>query len=161
MDCASCVTHVRTALEGVDGVASAEVLLGAEKAVVEYDDSRADRNRLMQAVVSAGYSVPHEVPSANNSPVSRLAEGESFGRRAIAVTGLVFGAVLLVVVGGEWLGLFEAATRTIPFPVGVGIVVLIGWPALLGVVRATLRGRVISHTLMMVGVVAALAIGQW
>ena len=161
MDCASCVTHVRTALEAVDGVTSAEVLLGAEKAVVAYEEGRTDRHQLVQAVISAGYSVPAEDTAGDNTPDVRLAEGESFGRRAIAVTGLIFGAVLLVVVAGEWLGLFEAATRTIPFAVGVGIVLLIGWPALLGVVRATLSGRVISHTLMMVGVIAAFAIGQW
>jgi Cu+-exporting ATPase len=43
----------------------------------------------------------------------------------------------------------------------VVVVALVGWPAFRGVVRAALRGRVISHTLMTVGVLAALAIGQW
>ena len=161
MDCASCASHVRTALEGVDGVGSVEVLLGAEKALVAYDDSLADRARLAAAVASAGYTVPEEAPAGSAGRNAQVAENTAFGRRAIAVTGLVFGAVLLVVVVGEWLGLFEAATRTIPFPVGVGIVLLVGWPAFRGVLRATLRGRVISHTLMTVGVLAALVIGQW
>jgi Cd2+/Zn2+-exporting ATPase/Cu+-exporting ATPase len=162
MDCASCATTVRTALEGVDGVASAEVLLGAERALVACDESRVDRAQLAEAVASVGYSVPVDADTRrSDGHAARLTEGVRFGRRAIAVTGLVFGAVLLFVVLGEWLGLFDAATRAVPFAAGVGIVLLVGWPAFRGVVRATLRGRVISHTLMTVGVIAALAIGQW
>ncbi len=166
MDCASCAAHVRRALDEVEGVASAEVLLGAEKAVVEYDEGRADVERLAAAVAAAGYTVPLEAHSGRregvgSGPGPRAEQGEDFARRAIAVTGLVFGAVLVVVVLGEWLGVFEAATRWVPFPAGVGVVVLVGWPAFRGVMAAALRGRVISHTLMTVGVLAALAIGQW
>jgi P-type Cu+ transporter len=156
MDCASCVTHVREALERVEGVRSAEVLLGAAKAIVAYDESVADRVRLAAAVRSAGYSVP-----SSGGGAVRDADGTDFGRRALAVTGLVFGAVLLVVVAGEWLGLFAVATRAVPLPIGICIVLLIGWPAFRGVVQAARNGRVISHTLMTVGVLAALAIGQW
>lgn len=152
MDCAACAAHVKTALEGVDGVTAADVRLGAEKAVIEYDDSAATIDRMAAAVASAGYSVPTH---------QREKEAQDFTRRALAVTGMVFGAVLLVVVAGEWLGLFEVATGEVPFPVGVAIVALVGWPAFRGVIRAALRGRVISHTLMTVGVVAALLIGQW
>ena len=160
MDCASCAAHVRSALEAVDGVVSADVKVSAEKAVIEYDERRPDLRRLTQAVASAGYTVPAESLSSV-PPDERLLEGRRFGRRAVAVTGLVFGAVLLGMVLGEWLGLFEALTRRVPLPIGVFLVALVGWPAFHSVVRAALRGRVISHTLMTVGVLAALAIGQW
>lgn len=159
MDCPSCAAHVRAAIESVDGVASADVLLGSEKAIVEFDDGRADEAGLAAAVAAAGYEVP-----ARNTPAEndlRLAAAETFGNRALAVTGLAFGVVLLVVVLGEWLGLFDVATRAVPFPVGVAIVLLVGWPAFRGVVLAAFRRRVISHTLMTVGVLAALAVGQW
>ncbi|MGN6699516.1 MAG: heavy metal translocating P-type ATPase, partial [Thermomicrobiales bacterium] len=73
----------------------------------------------------------------------------------------VCGAVLVVVVPGEWFGLFEVITARLPWPVGLAAVALIGWPVFLNVVRAALRRQVISHTLMSVGVVAALAVGQW
>ena len=166
MDCASCASHVRTALEGVDGVESADVLVSSEKAIVTYDEGRADLRRLADAVASAGYTVPPEsleppsVPGSETA-TARQTEAESFGRRAMAATGLAFGAVLLVVVVGEGLGLFEAATERVPFAVGIVVVALVGWPAFVGVVRATLRRRVISHTLMTVGVLAALVVGQW
>ncbi len=162
MDCASCAAHVRKALEGVAGVESADVLVAAEKAIVRYDVGRADARVLAAAVASAGYTVPPEALEANSDGgAARFAEAESFGRRALSITGLAFGVVLLVVVAGEWLGLFEAATRRVPFAAGVAIVALVGWPAFVGVARSALRGRVISHTLMTVGVLAALVIGQW
>ena len=170
MDCASCASHVRTALCDVDGVVSAEVLLGAEKATVEYDEDATDVPRLAAAIAAAGYRVPADALGALTDGArafdggprdARAVEAESFSRRAMAVTGLVFGAVLVVVVLGEWLGLFEAATVAVPFWVGVGVVLVVGWPPFANVLRAALRGRVIAHTLMAVGVLAALVVGQW
>ncbi|HET6567376.1 MAG TPA: heavy metal-associated domain-containing protein, partial [Rhodothermales bacterium] len=35
MDCAGCARHVQHAIEGVEGVCSVDVLLSAERAVVE------------------------------------------------------------------------------------------------------------------------------
>ncbi len=58
MDCASCAAHVRGALQSVEGVTSAEVLVGAGKALVEFDEGKVDLSRLVAAVASVGYSVP-------------------------------------------------------------------------------------------------------
>jgi P-type Cu+ transporter len=159
MDCAACAIHVRTALRGVDGVASADVLLGAGKAMVEYDEAVTDLHRLAGAIAAAGYSVPDEALRPRGD-ADRVPE-EGFARRAVAVTGLAFGAVLAVVVLGEWAGLFEAATAAVPFWAGTAIVGVVGWPPFVNVIRAALRGRVIAHTLMAVGVLAALLVGQW
>jgi Cd2+/Zn2+-exporting ATPase/Cu+-exporting ATPase len=75
--------------------------------------------------------------------------------------GIVFGAVLFIVVVGEWLGLFEALTDRVPFPIGVAIVLAFGYPVFRNVIQATLRRQVIAHTVMTIGVLAALAVGQW
>src|SRR5207248_11085419 len=48
-----------------------------------------------------------------------------------------------------------------PWYLGWGLVVLAGYPIFWNVVKATLRRQVISHTLMSLGVVAALVVGQW
>lgn len=84
-----------------------------------------------------------------------------FARRVLGLFGLVVGAVILIVVVGEWLGLSEALTKRVPWPVGVALVLLGGYPVFRGVLQATLRGRVTSHTLMTLGVIAALAVGEW
>ena len=84
-----------------------------------------------------------------------------FTRQVLTLFGVVVGAVLFVVVLGEWLGLFELYTKRVPWPVGLAIVLIGGLPVFRAVLRATLRRRVTSHTLMTVGVMAALAVGEW
>ena len=163
MDCAGCAAHVRTALESVEGVTRADVRLATAKAVVELDPERVRPEQLREAVAQAGYRVPEPEPvdAEAGGLAPREAEARAFLSRATRVTGLVFGAVLVFVVVGGWLGLFGRLTDLVPFPVGVGFVLLVGWPPFRNVVAAGLRGRVIAHTLMAVGVLAALAIGQW
>jgi Cu+-exporting ATPase len=50
--------------------------------------------------------------------------------------GLVFGAILAVVVLGEWLGLFETVTELVPWPVWVVFIAAVGRP-----VSAARQGR--------------------
>lgn len=157
MDCAECASTVQRVLAAVPGVRSATVLLSAEKAVVERDSTRATLPALHAAVEGAGYCVPQ----ADTSAAPAASSGVDFSRQALGLFGLVFGAVLFVVVIGEGLGLFEAVTERVPFWAGALLVLLAGWPIFRSVIRATLRGQVISHTLMSVGAFAALAIGEW
>jgi Cd2+/Zn2+-exporting ATPase/Cu+-exporting ATPase len=79
----------------------------------------------------------------------------------LSLFGIVVGAVLFIVVVGEWLGLLEAITERVPWPIGLAIVLVGGYPVFLNVIRASLKRQVISHTLMTIGVVAALTVGQW
>jgi len=69
--------------------------------------------------------------------------------------------ILFIIVVGEGLGLFEAISHRIPWPVSLLIVILIGYPAFVKVIRATLNRQIISHTLMSLGVLAAIAVGEW
>ena len=112
-------------------------------------------------MLAAGYSVRAAGPAAagpanRQESLSPLA-GE-FTRRVLGLLGLVFGVVLLVVVVGEWLGLLERLTERVPLPLGA---LIAGWPVFHNVLRAALQRQVIAHTRMSVGVLAALAVGQW
>jgi P-type Cu+ transporter len=164
MDCTDCCNHVQRALTALPGVQQANVLLAAEKAIVQYDAAQVDVPSLHRAVEGAGYSVPVSAATGagdTDAAAKLAATGSSFTRSVLAFTGLVAGIILLVVVAGEWLGLFEAVTERIPWTIG-WLIVLTGWyPILRNVVRAALRREIISHTLMSVGVIAALAVGQW
>ncbi|MBI1800996.1 MAG: cadmium-translocating P-type ATPase [Chloroflexi bacterium] len=157
MDCAECTAHVKHAIEGLPGVERADVFLASEKAVVRLDAARVDLAKIRQAVAQAGYSVP-AASAASPQPV---AASTDFSRRILTLFGTVFGAVLFIVVVGEWLGLFEQLTARVPFALGVIPVLVGGYPIFANVVRAALRRQVIAHTLMSLGVVAALAVGQW
>ncbi|HEX9118124.1 MAG TPA: cation-translocating P-type ATPase [Anaerolineae bacterium] len=162
MDCAECTHHVREALAALPGVQSVDVFLASEKARLRYDPGRVDLAAMRRAVEGAGYSVPDQpaAGAATAEPAGRTRLND-FNRRVLTLLGIVFGAVLFVVVAGEWLGLFEKVTERVPWPVGVAVVLVAGYPVFRNVIRAALRGQVIAHTLMSVGVVAALVVGQW
>ena len=157
MDCTECTQHVQHALSAVPGVESVSVFLSSEKAVLRLDPGLVKIEALYQAVEAAGYSVPG----------TSAAQGESarmlsrFTRPILTLFGLLVGVVLLIVVAGEWFGLFERVTDVVPWPVGWALVLLAGAPIFWNVLRAALRRRIISHTLMSLGVIAALAVGQW
>jgi copper chaperone CopZ len=59
MTCQGCVRSIELKLSRVDGVGSARVDLGAGKATVEYDDSRADVDKLIAAVQQIGFEATH------------------------------------------------------------------------------------------------------
>ncbi len=165
MDCADCVAHVREAIAKLPGVEKVEVYLAAEKAVLLADPERVDRASVRKAVAQAGYLVPDPAPAGAAPGVEPAAEftraAASFTRSVLAFFALAFGAVLFIVVVGEWLGLFERATALVPWWAGLGLVLAGGYPVFINVIRAALQKKVISHTLMTVGVLAAILVGEW
>lgn len=156
MDCAECTMHVRKAIASLDGVQSVEVFLATEKAVVSLDPRAVDLALIRKAIQEAGYSVPEA--GEEDQPAAGL---DNFTRPILTLLGVVFGVVLFVIVVGEWLGLFETITARIPWFIGLLIVLVGGYPVFRNVARAALHGQIISHTLMTLGVVAALAVGEW
>jgi P-type Cu+ transporter len=156
MDCAECTRHVRDALKSLPGVFKVEVFLAAEKAVIRLDEDKVTHAELENAVETAGYSLLTGRPKTNNNEHS-----QNFTRQIMTLFGVVFGFVLFIVVAGEWFGLLETVTGRIPFPAGLVIVLIFGFPVFKNVARAVLRRQIIAHTLMTMGVVAALVIGEW
>lgn len=156
MDCAECVAHVQHAIAALPGVQSVDVFLSSEKAVLRLDPAQVSLTDIRRAVAGAGYSVPEPVETASTE-----AMGAGFTRSILSLFGVVFGAVLLIVIAGEGLGLFESITDLIPAPLGYVLVLIAGYPTFLNVVRAAMKRQVISHTLMSIGVIAALVVGQW
>jgi Cu+-exporting ATPase len=154
MDCAECTMHVQKAIAALPGVQSVDVFLTSEKAVVQLDPQLVDLGDIRKAVEGAGYAVP-EPESAQAQQM------DSFTRPILRLLGVLFGVVLFIVVVGEWLGLFEVATDLIPWPVWLAIILVGGYPVFRNVLRATLHRQVIAHTLMTVGVIAAVAVGEW
>ncbi len=55
MDCAACTYIIRRTLEDIDGVASAKVSYGEERAVVTYDPSRCGVAQLLAATAGLGF----------------------------------------------------------------------------------------------------------
>jgi P-type Cu+ transporter len=162
MDCTECTRHVRQAIAALPGVADVEVLLSAEKAVVQVDPIQVQLPAIHDAIEGAGYRVatPASAAEAASSVTGRVDAGH-YVRRVSTLLTLVVGAVLFIVVIGEWFGLFDLLTDRLPMWVGVPFVLAGGWPIFVNVVRAAGRRQITAHTLMTLGVVAALAVGEW
>jgi P-type Cu+ transporter len=161
MDCTECTQHVQRAIAALPGVQSVNVLLSSEKAIVQLDPGQVDLAAIRKAVEEAGYSVPASAVEQPGQVGTMDRTPTDFTRQVLVLFGIVFGAVLFMVVVGEGMGLFESVTERVPLPLGVLIVLAAGYPIFRNVVRATLRGQVIAHTLMSIGAFAALAVGQW
>jgi Cd2+/Zn2+-exporting ATPase/Cu+-exporting ATPase len=159
MDCQECTLHVQRAISSLPGVQKCTVFLGAEKAEVHLDPTLTTLTDIREAVAGAGYRVPDTTGTA--ATAAPVAAATDFSQRVIRVLGLVVGAALFIIVIGEGLGLFEALTDGIPFWVGLLFVLIGGYPVFLNVIQAALRRQVIAHTLMSIGVIAALVVGQW
>ncbi len=150
MDCNGCARSVQSALEKLDNVESAEVLLSAEKARIR--GNKLDVSAIKKAVEDIGYRIPGTKTENKGSE-----EGlEAIAQKSFRLFGLVFGAILLVVVAGEWFGLFQAVTEWVPFWAGALIVLVTGYPVLKQVVLAARKGLVTPHALMALGAATAL-----
>jgi len=163
MDCAACARKAQRALMKVPGVQSADVLLSAEKAFIQFDNGVATADALRATIERVGFSVPQPAPVAADSDVAanHVLEAKALQRQLFTTLGILFGAILFVVVIGEGLGLFERLTARVPWWAGLLAVLAFGYPIFKGVLGSALRREVTSHTLMTMGAVAALAIGQW
>jgi cation transport ATPase len=156
LDCADDARAVEQALAKVPGIQLVSVSLAVQKAVIQFDARRASRSiieKALEATSCCAPAAPHD---------GRANQVGGFTRQVLTLFGIVFGAVLfVVVVVGEWLGIFETLTTRVPWPFGVALVLIGGYPVFRNVVRAALRRQGTSHTLMTLGTIAALAVGEW
>jgi Cd2+/Zn2+-exporting ATPase/Cu+-exporting ATPase len=158
MDCSGCVNNVKNALEQLEEVESAEVFLSAEKAKIRTKTESPDIRPLRKAVEDIGYHIP------DNSTDQSQQENQSLREKAqksFRLFGLVFGVILLVVIAGEWLGLFQALTKWVPFWAGAVLVLSMGYPVFKQVIVAAKKGLVTPHALMALGSLTALVAGEW
>lgn len=56
MTCGHCVAAVKGALEGLDGVRSAQVDLQSGRATVDYEEGRLEARQMVGAVMEEGYT---------------------------------------------------------------------------------------------------------
>lgn len=84
-----------------------------------------------------------------------------FSRTLLWAFGLTIAVVVLLVVGAEQLGLLDRLAELVPWAVWLTAVLWGGWPIFRNVLRAAARARITSHTLMTVGLIAAIFAQAW
>src|SRR5688500_2099468 len=160
MDCASCVVHVEKAAKSVPGVRSVNVSLARGRAVVEFDPSATDLQRVADAITDSGYPARPEVHAHANAEEHRVAEhaahAGSWFRRAMIGIALWLPVELLhwtlvFTSGAEhfahrygWMNWLSLVTSTIA-------IVYVGWAFYKSAWRALLRGTSNMDTLIAMG----------
>lgn len=156
MDCSECARHVHQAIAPLPGIESVDIFLASKTVAIKLDPEQVDLEDIRKAVEGAGYSIP-TLQDSQPQPSSM----RELTRSAMTLFGVVCGAILFVVIVGERLGLFAAITRQVPWYLALPMILVAGYPIFRKVIRAGLKGRVTSHTLMTFGLVAALVVGEW
>ena len=111
MDCAECALHVQQAIEKVPGVASANVLLGAEKAIVQLDADLVDMPILRRGRRRRRLPVPEKCAAGRLSLADFTRRGADLLCPALR-RGALYRRRRRVV------GLFENLTARVPFWLG-------------------------------------------
>jgi len=118
MTCAACQHHVEEALRSTEGVESARVDLMAHRASVVFDPTRAQPEKLVEAIRGAGYDAV--LPRADASGLDdRHGSAETMGSAWIkAWTMLIAGAVAMLLampLGSEMGAIDHALMRALPW----------------------------------------------
>jgi len=159
MDCADCTNHVHRAICELPDVTSADVLLGAEKAVIHFENTPPKPADVRSAVQKAGYeAIFADKESSHQTATEDL---KVFGRSSILIfIGIVL-FVLAVTILGERLGWISRLQNIIPWYVWLSAIAAGGWTVFKQVFRALSRKRIISHTLMTASMLTAIIVGEW
>ena len=161
MNCAACATRVERELQRLEGVALAEVNLGTEEALVEYDGRKVGLPEFQRAVVDAGYDVVDEGEELQDRKHAAI---NSQKNTLVAVSAFFLPLFIIEMGGMAGLPLPQFLSFEL-YPQQVGAVHLllvlpvmwIGRRIYFDGVRALLRGGPNMFSLIAIGTTAAFA----
>lgn len=158
--CSSCAWLVGATLRRAPGVQSAEVSFVQREARVTYDPARTDPRRLTRAVRRLGYRawLPGEKPhDEEESLFIRLAASTVFVIEDVVISAMLYGRAWLGLGSPDeaWLVRFFYAMMLLG---AVPLFFLLGVPILRAGAAGLLRGRPDMHSLIALGVLAALGL---
>jgi Cd2+/Zn2+-exporting ATPase/Cu+-exporting ATPase len=151
--CADEARQIEAALGRLPGVEEVRTTIAARRTLVAYAPDRIQAEAIRETIRGLGMTVA-------DAPAS------SPGRRSLAdILGWAFVSVIaliaLVGIAGERSGLIDLAVDRIPSWLALAAVLAGGYPIFRAVVRSLRNRSVTSHALMTLGIVGAIAIGQY
>jgi Cu+-exporting ATPase len=162
ISCAACVSNIEQSLRSLDGVLSASVNFGTEKATIEYFPSMAGIRDFRKAVRDAGYDIV-EAEKGEDVVAKEQAEREEAYRqlKAKVVAGAALAVPLMVLMQWHHIGL----SRIIDLPMQTNFIIQlllatpvqfwIGRQFYAGAIAAARHGTTNMNTLIAVGTSAA------
>jgi Cu+-exporting ATPase len=153
LDCADEARQIEAALGRVDGVVDVQTAIGARRVIVSFDPAAMRPRAIEEAIRGLGMTVT-DVPSPARR---RRSLPDTLGWAFVSIIALL----TLAGLAAERLGVVDTVVERIPPWLAVAAVLAGGYPIFGNVIRALRRRAVTSHALMTLGIVGALAIGQY
>jgi Cd2+/Zn2+-exporting ATPase/Cu+-exporting ATPase len=153
LDCADEARQIEAALGRVDGVVDVQTAIGARRVIVSFDPAAMRPQAVEEAIRELGMTVSDTPRPARR----RRSPPDALGLAFVSIVALLTLAGLVA----ERVGVVDAVVERIPAWLAVAAVLAGGYPIFGNVIRALRRRAVTSHALMTLGIVGALAIGQY
>jgi Cu+-exporting ATPase len=153
LDCADEARQIEAALGRVDGVVDVQTAIGARRVIVSFDPAAVRPQAVEEAIRELGMTVSDTPRPARRQRSLPDALGWAF----VSIVALLTLAGLVA----ERVGVVDAVVERIPAWLAVAAVLAGGYPIFGNVIWALRRRAVTSHALMTLGIVGALAIGQY
>jgi Cu+-exporting ATPase len=88
MHCAGCITAIQNHMSDIEGIKKCEVNLAAEKAVLEFDSSLIDLEKIENALKDIGYSAVYEKFSVKITGITDSSDSEKLEKRLLEIDGV-------------------------------------------------------------------------
>jgi P-type Cu+ transporter len=152
VDCGGCSQRLKGALEVLPGVGRVQVLLAAQRVVVEVSPAGATEREIAAAITRSGFTVRPGTGARGEESLRWTSARNLFALLATAV---------LLLLLAEWAGLIGTITDNVHWTLGALLVLLVGFGPLRKVGHDTLQARITAHSLVALGALAALLVGEW
>jgi Cd2+/Zn2+-exporting ATPase/Cu+-exporting ATPase len=153
LDCAEEARQIEGALGRVAGVLNVQTAVGARRVLVSFDPEAVRPRAIEETIRGLGMTVSEAPAPARH----RRSLPDALGWAFVSVVALLTLAGLVA----ERVGVVDALVERIPAWLAVAAVLAGGYPIFGNVIRALRRRAVTSHALMTLGIIGALAIGQY
>lgn len=153
LDCADEARQIEAALGRVDGVVAVQTAIGARRVIVSFDPAAMRPQAVEETIRGLGMTVSDTPRPARR----RRSLPDALGWAFVSIVALLTLAGLVA----ERVGVVDAVVERIPAWLAVAAVLAGGYPIFGNVIRALRRRTVTSHALMTIGIVGALAVGQY
>lgn len=88
MHCAGCITAIQNHMSNIEGIKKCEVNLAAEKAILEFDSSIMDLEKIENALKDIGYATVYEKFSVKISGITDSSDSEKLEKRLLEIEGV-------------------------------------------------------------------------
>jgi P-type Cu+ transporter len=151
--CADEARQIEGALGRVAGVRAVQTAIGTHRVIVSFDPDTIGPEAIQDAIRGLGMTV-----SSRQAPLERRRSlPEILGWAFVSTIALI----TLVGIAAERLGVIDTLVERIPAWLALAAVLAGGYPIFAKVIAALRRRVVTSHALMTLGIIGALAIGQF